>query len=164
MANETSPNPLSLEQQPNGYLKMSKVSFWDMLARQASSDELEKLSLPLQQTLQQLSESLAVILSTSDLDTSTAILNQLCAEVFGHLPELEAAAQEANSNHTGKAQVSGTTHEASSGEIEPEILEWARQQLNEEETVEGLREIRETGGLELVDFIHEVEKEAAPHE
>jgi hypothetical protein len=48
--------------------------------------------------------------------------------------------------------------------ITPEIIEWARQQLNEEETVAGLREIRETGGLELDDFIQELEQEATPRE
>jgi hypothetical protein len=45
-----------------------------------------------------------------------------------------------------------------SDEIQSEILEWAKRQLNEQETVSGLREIRETGGLELVDFLHDLER------
>jgi hypothetical protein len=72
--------------------------------------------------------------------------------------ELEAAAQQTNSRIPGEPRPGITD------EIQPEILEWARQQLNEEETVAGLREIRETGGLELEDFLHELEQEAAPHE
>lgn len=42
--------------------------------------------------------------------------------------------------------------------VTPEILAWARQQFTEEEIVAGLRDIRETGGLELGDFIHELEE------
>ena len=44
--------------------------------------------------------------------------------------------------------------------LTPELLEWARKQLNEEEIVVGLREIRQTGGLELQDFIHDLERAA----
>jgi hypothetical protein len=43
-------------------------------------------------------------------------------------------------------------------EISPEILQWARQQFTEEEILAGLHELRETGGLELRDFIHELEE------
>src|SRR5262249_17728844 len=46
----------------------------------------------------------------------------------------------------------------------PEILEWAKGQFSEEEIVAGLREIRTTGGLELSDFIHELEQDGAPRE
>src|SRR5438552_3596323 len=42
-------------------------------------------------------------------------------------------------------------------EYTPEFMEWARQLDTEEEIVAGLREIEETGGLELKDFIHELE-------
>ena len=47
-----------------------------------------------------------------------------------------------------------------SREIQPEILEWARQQLNELDTVAGMREIRETGGLALTDFLQDLERQA----
>ncbi len=50
------------------------------------------------------------------------------------------------------------------GKIPQEILDWARSDFNEEEFVAGLREIRETGGLELKDFIHELEQEASTRE
>jgi len=41
--------------------------------------------------------------------------------------------------------------------LTPELLEWALQQINEEEIVTGIREIRETGGLQFNDFIKELE-------
>jgi hypothetical protein len=48
--------------------------------------------------------------------------------------------------------------------LTPELLEWARRELNEEEIVEGLREIRQTGGLELKDFLPELERAAGADE
>jgi hypothetical protein len=42
----------------------------------------------------------------------------------------------------------------------PAIREWARQLFGEEEVIAGLREIRETGGHELRDFVHELEQPA----
>src|SRR5262249_9886609 len=48
--------------------------------------------------------------------------------------------------------------------LTPEFLAWACQGLNEEEIVAGLREIRATGGLQLRDFIHDLEREAMPRE
>lgn len=45
-----------------------------------------------------------------------------------------------------------------------ELLEWARSQINEEELVAGIREVEETGGLELKDFIDELEQEASARE
>jgi hypothetical protein len=41
--------------------------------------------------------------------------------------------------------------------ITPEILEWARRQFSEEQIAAALREFEATGGLELKDFIHELE-------
>lgn len=41
--------------------------------------------------------------------------------------------------------------------IPPEILEWARQTLDEEEFLAHVREIEAMGGLRLEDFIAELE-------
>jgi hypothetical protein len=43
-------------------------------------------------------------------------------------------------------------------QLTPEQLAWAREQFSEEEIVAGLREIRKTGGLELKDFISDLER------
>jgi len=50
------------------------------------------------------------------------------------------------------------------GALTPELLQWAREQINEEETIAGLCEIRQTGGLQLSDFIEELERELTPRE
>lgn len=42
--------------------------------------------------------------------------------------------------------------------LTPEMREWALGLFSEEEIVAGLREIEETGGLELSDFIHELDE------
>jgi hypothetical protein len=50
------------------------------------------------------------------------------------------------------------------GKPTPEVLEWANGLFTDEEAIAGLREIRETGGFELRDFIHELDLPAAPDE
>ncbi len=44
--------------------------------------------------------------------------------------------------------------------IPPEIVEWARQTFDEAEFLARVREIETTGGLQLEDFITEVEARA----
>jgi hypothetical protein len=41
--------------------------------------------------------------------------------------------------------------------VPPDLLAWARQTFNMEEYLAGVRQIEETGGLELKDFIDEIE-------
>ncbi len=48
--------------------------------------------------------------------------------------------------------------------LSPELIEWARQHFSEAEFLAGLREIREKGGLELKDFIRELEQDVPPRE
>jgi hypothetical protein len=57
-----------------------------------------------------------------------------------------------------------TQQPAPSGKPSPELMEWVRRQFSEEEFLAGLREIRETGGRELKDFIRELEQEADPRD
>ena len=45
--------------------------------------------------------------------------------------------------------------------ILPEILEWARQTFDEQEFLTHVREIEVTGGLQLEDFIAELETRAS---
>ena len=44
----------------------------------------------------------------------------------------------------------------------PELLEWAKQQFTEAEIVAGIEEIERTGGLELHEFIQELEAGGKP--
>jgi hypothetical protein len=45
--------------------------------------------------------------------------------------------------------------------LTPELRQWAQQQVTDEEILAGLREIREKGGLELRDFLDELERAAS---
>jgi hypothetical protein len=44
------------------------------------------------------------------------------------------------------------------GKLPPDLLAWARQTFDEEEFMAGLREVRETGGVRLEDFLGEIEE------
>jgi hypothetical protein len=46
--------------------------------------------------------------------------------------------------------------------IPPEIVEWARQTFDQAEFLAQVREIEATGGLQLEDFIAELEARARP--
>jgi hypothetical protein len=46
----------------------------------------------------------------------------------------------------------------------PDFLEWARTQYSDEEIIAGIREVQETGGLELKDFIQEITDIVAPND
>ncbi len=84
-----------------------------------------------------------------------------CPECSGDLPEKEGE----SCPHCGRPLGRSTAQtNGAACNVPQEILDWARGQFDEEEFVAGLREIRETGGLELKDFIHELEQEAAPRE
>lgn len=43
--------------------------------------------------------------------------------------------------------------------LSPELLDWARQQFTEEELLAGYLEVKATGGLQLEDFIDELDRE-----
>jgi hypothetical protein len=46
--------------------------------------------------------------------------------------------------------------------IPPDILEWARQTLDEAEFLAHVREMEATGGVQLEDFVAELEARAKP--
>lgn len=48
--------------------------------------------------------------------------------------------------------------------VPPEVLEWARRNFSEEDALADLREVQETGGLELHEFIDELERLAGSDE
>jgi len=64
----------------------------------------------------------------------------------------------------GAALAPGQTPARRSVPLTPDILEWARQQFSEEEIVAGIQEVRQTGGVELSAFIHQLEEEAGADE
>lgn len=42
--------------------------------------------------------------------------------------------------------------------LTPEQLEWARQQINEEEVIAALRDLEKNGGFELAEFLPELKR------
>jgi hypothetical protein len=45
------------------------------------------------------------------------------------------------------------------GRLPPELREWSRQTFDVDAFMAGVRQIERTGGLELKDFLHELEEE-----
>jgi hypothetical protein len=125
------------------------------------------------QELNKLAQQLATLVATAARtpSESQALLDQFMHRTLASLQEIEAAAKESFAAG-GATRESGPTtpispaqnNSASAGKPTPEIMEWVRQQINEEDIVAGLHEIRETGGLELRDFIDELEKAATADE
>ncbi len=48
--------------------------------------------------------------------------------------------------------------------VPPDVREWAKQTFDEAEFLAGVREIRETGGVQFHDFIAELKRAAGVHE
>jgi hypothetical protein len=126
--------------------------FLDVLSRHAAAGELEKLD-PVARELDNLSLRLATVLSgLQDSSARQDLLAQFDARVLGSLKEIEEKAV-----RPGTSFPSSEPNELPSGKLTPELREWARQQFSEEEIVAGLQELRDKGGLELGDFLKELE-------
>jgi hypothetical protein len=94
--------------------------------------------------LQTLSQRLAALLIPLNPQARNEVLFEVNCELFQQ-------DQRARENGTGlpPQQVHS-----------PELREWIRQRYPIAETLAALREVREKGGLELADFIHELEEAA----
>ncbi len=57
-----------------------------------------------------------------------------------------------------------TENGQANGKLPPDLVEWARQTFNEAEFMAGVREIRESGGLQFEEFIGDLERAAGEHE
>jgi hypothetical protein len=94
--------------------------------------------------LQTLSQRLAALLTPLNPEARDQVL-------FAVSRELRLHEQRTGENGTGLPQQQ--VHS-------PELRDWIRQRYPIAETLAALREIREKGGLELADFIHELEEAA----
>ena len=81
---------------------------------------------------------------------------RLCLALSKSRPEISAEISDILVKMAWKAE--------SVASLTPDLLESARSQLSEEEIVARLREVEATGGLQLDDFIHELEQAAGPDE
>jgi hypothetical protein len=125
-----------------GQDSIMKQEFLDVLARLAPAGKPEQLDLAARE-LEVLAQRLAATLN--DLGDARA-RNDILAYFNDRTRALLA---------NGRVDPQPTKYP-------PELLEWARSQFTEEELLAGLQEIRTTGGLELRDFIDEMEEEGAP--
>ena len=69
----------------------------------------------------------------------------------------------ASSNESVKSDP-GTPATSPPVKLPPEVLAWANQQFSEEEAAAGIREIRATGGLELHEFVQDLEQIVNAHD
>lgn len=91
-------------------------------------------------------------------------LTQLFAAVIGAVGD--ASAQKAVAAQLSAATLARLANGSDAlpvVKLTPEELEWARGLDTEEEILAGIREIRETGGLELKDFFQEIIDAASPN-
>jgi hypothetical protein len=120
--------------------------------------------------------NLIQILADCSPSVREEVLGRFTRLVVAHLNAMDDLARDIRSQlqHPDPQEAaaegeSSATHPEESKELEPvkptpELLEWARQQINEEEILRGYREIIGTGGLELRDFIAELETAARTDE
>jgi len=117
--------------------------------------------------LDALYKNVTELLARCDPDKRQDLLAKFTGTLVGLIDELDATARQALRRTIAEGSAEAmkdpvTEHfQEESSKLSPEILDWARQQSSEEEIVAGLREIRQTGGVELKDFIHELEQAAA---
>jgi hypothetical protein len=146
--------------------------FSDVFARHGSGEtpqNQEEMSRALDEACRNLARALAACSPAARRDFLAAIASRV--EAF--VDEINARAQQVSSSPVPPSSVGtgpnglpplGPADGFPVIKLPPEVLEWERQQVNEEEIVAGLREIEQTGGLELRDFLHELEQAAGPDE
>jgi len=117
--------------------------FFEVLARHTPTDNPQRLDAAAR-VLSALSQQVALVLdSLEDASARQEILSRFNATVLATLADTDRPRSEA---------------------LTPELLEWANGLFTDEEVIAGMNEIRQTGGLELKDFIQELEQEAMAHD
>src|SRR5262249_7438333 len=115
--------------------------FLDVLARHATADDRERLQVTAQ-VLHTLACDLAIVLSgVHDPGDRNDLLARFGGSVRARLDEMRSPENTGGNGDSGEASLRQS-------KLPPELLEWARQQVNEEEIIAGLNEVRKTGGLE----------------
>lgn len=118
--------------------------FLDVLARHASSSDPERLDAAAKE-LGALSRQMAcVLVAMKDASAWQEVLSQFNASVLVEANTIASLAE----SQLAPAQ----------------LRDWARQTLDREEFLAGVREIEETGGLKFEDFVGELEQAAGEHD
>jgi hypothetical protein len=114
---------------------MNNQTLWDLAQQAAGGDRAALLAL---------SQRLAAFLIPLNPQARNEVLFAVSCELFQ---------QDQRALENGPGLPQQQVHS-------PELREWIRQNFNIEEALANLRELREKGGLELADFIHELEEAA----
>ncbi len=117
--------------------------FLDVLKRHHANGQSES-DYRVSEALDETCRKLAVLLSGCDAGVRQELLAESSSRVRALLAEVEA--------------------QPAPVPLTPELREWLRQQFNAAEFLAGVREIEQTGGVELRDFIHELEEAARADE
>jgi hypothetical protein len=151
--------------------------FLDVLTRPGAAGNPEEVS----RILDALCQQLASLVGDCNASIRQELLDRARVVTQTYLEKV-AADQPPQASANGTEPSAAPAHEGTSGaapkrlpppqrpadipcmELSPEFLESERQTINEAEILAALREIRATGGLELRDFIQELEKEITLHE
>ena len=120
----------------------------------STPSEDPRLAPPIAGEITSLANQVAAVLASVPHGAALTAVGLLVTQVSQRLAEIHAAKRSVNG---GAAPLPDTPP------IPPELLEWAKRQFTEEEAITDIREIRETGGLTLDDFYHDLEKAAEPH-
>jgi hypothetical protein len=151
--------------------------FAEVFARRGPA-ETRKAHEELSRTLDEACRNLAGTLAACPPALRQDLLAVITPRVRTLLQELDAPArQPANSpegagtggappdgSGPGNGTLPGVTDGFPFAKLSPELLEWARQLSTEEELIAGLREVRETGGLEFRDLLPELDQANHPDE
>jgi hypothetical protein len=141
--------------------------FSDVFARHGPAEipeSHEELSRALDEACRNLARALAACPPALRQD----LLAVIAPRVRTLLHEMDAPAQQIPTSSDGAGPgtwaLPGVTNGFPFAKLSPELLEWARQLSTEEELVAGLREVRETGGLEFRDLLPELDQANDPDE
>jgi hypothetical protein len=149
-----------------GRYRAMNEDFLDILSRSTPAEARERLGLPARELDAQVLQRTTTVDGESDSPEREAIFAYTAARWSESTLEARRAAQPLNPMPELEELLGwARRHYGLTQGITPEILEWARREFDkygEEELLAEFREIQATGGLELKDFIHELEREAAP--
>jgi hypothetical protein len=144
-----------------GHLPAGKVI---VMAVENISESLRQYGRHLAVKLDQLWENVAAALGRCEPAAQRSLLARFTGTMDSFIDEMNASARKALDKGKAKPPMNQSNAEqvGASTKLSPELLKWAQEDISEEEVIAGLREIRQTGGLQLSDFLHELEAAIRP--
>jgi hypothetical protein len=123
-------------------------SFLDVLVRHRATEDVNSAKR-LSQELNALCEQLAASLSALERPAREELLNRVLQRVWGSLDRIDTEATQLLT----EPKQPDLRQKPTPVQLTPDQLEWARQQVSEEEYIAGIRDIRENGGVPFESII-----------